>query len=235
MFEIHYRIMQNKHLILLVALCIGFVTNTYAQHKRYAIKNGIGIAGGLTQYDIITDNFETVKGDGWIGGLSATVDLPHKWYTVSYNIQLSENTLGIFARPNNIITTSETIDYKLFTAQVSFLFHAKVIQDYITIDLGPMIQYNSELELKDDSKENYFINNYQNLLAKDISKISQFNVNGAVGVTAGFPGFKLRAQYIYGFTNILNKLNDQNLDIGSNTEKFKGNQSMLAFTAMIVF
>jgi hypothetical protein len=227
--------MKKKQYILLVALCIGFVTLSFGQHKRYAIKNGIGIQGGLTQFDIITDNFETTKGNGWIGGLSATVDLPHKWYTVSYNIQLSENTIGIMARPTNVSPLFEEVDYKLFTAQIAFLFHAKVVKDYITIDFGPMIQYNSELELKDDSKENYIIKNFDNLLATDISKISQFNVNGAVGATAGFPGFKLRAQYIYGFTNILNKLNDQDLTVGANTEKFKGNQSMLAFTAMISF
>ncbi|OUS02377.1 hypothetical protein A9Q86_03790 [Flavobacteriales bacterium 33_180_T64] len=227
--------MQNKHLILLVVLCIGFVTTSVAQHTRYAIKNGIGIQGGLTQFDIMTDNFDTVKGDGWLAGLSATVDLPHKWYTVSYSIQMSENTIGILARPASVSPLLEEVDYKIFTAQVAFLFHAKVIQDYVTIDFGPMIQYNSELELKDEDQESYFLNNYNNLLASDITEISPFNVNGAVGATLGFKGFKLRAQYIYGFTNILNKLNNQDLDVDTNTEKFKGNQAMLAFTAMIVF
>jgi len=227
---------MKKQLFLLVAFSIAFVTTALAQHQRYSIKNGIGIYGGLTQFDIITDNFQTVKGEGWIGGLSATVDLPHKWYTVSYNIQLSENNVGIFARPSNVIANEEEIDYKLFTAQVAFLFHAKVLQDYITVDVGPMIQYNSELELKDDNHENYIIGSYNNLLAKDITGISQFNVNGAVGATAGFKGFKLRAQYIYGFTNMLNKLNNKNdLDTTGGNNKFKGNQSMLAFTAIIVF
>lgn len=227
--------MQNKQLILLVALCIGFVTTALSQHSRYAIKNGIGVQGGLTQFDITTENFQTIKGDGWIGGLNATVDLPHKWYTVSYSIQLSENTLGISARPTMTSPLLEEIDYKIFTAQVAFLFHAKVLQDYITIDLGPMIQYNSELELKNKDKEGYFITNYNNLLASDITEISQFNVNGAIGASVGFKGFKLRGQYIYGFTNILNKLNDQDLDVGTNTDKFKGNQTMIAFTAMIIF
>lgn len=227
--------MRNKQLIILVVLCLGFVTLSFGQHKRYAIKNGIGIHGGLTQFDILTDNFETTKGDGWIGGLSATVDLPQKWYTVSYTIQLSQNSLGIMATPSRFSSIVEDVEYELFNAQVAFLFHAKIIEDYITFDFGPMLQYNSELELKDDSKADYFIVNYENLLASDISKISQFNVNGAVGATAGFKGFKLRAQYIYGFTNILNKLNSQDLTVGTNTQKFKGNQSMLTFTAMIVF
>ncbi|MEZ4856854.1 MAG: hypothetical protein R2812_10320 [Gelidibacter sp.] len=227
--------MTYKQFIVLVAICIGFVTTSLAQHGNYRIQNGFGIGAGLTQFDIITDNFQTAKGEGWIGGLSATVDLPHKWYTVSYNIQFSENTIGIYARPTVVSPLTEEVDYKMMTAQVSFLFHAKVIKNYVTIDVGPMLQYNGDLELKNNAKDNYIINNYDSVLAKDISKISHFNVDGAIGATAGFPGFKLRAQYIYGFTNILNKLNDQDLSVGTNTQKFKGNQSMLAFTAMILF
>ena len=59
-------------------------------------------------------------------------------------------------------------------------------------------------------------------------------MNGVVGLTAGFENFKVRGQYIYGFTNILNDLNDaqfsQNLE-----KKFKGNQSMLALELLITF
>lgn len=53
--------MKKPKLHLLVAVSILFVTLGYAQHKRYAIKNGIGIQGGFTQFDIITDNFVTKK------------------------------------------------------------------------------------------------------------------------------------------------------------------------------
>ena len=105
----------------------------------------------------------------------------------------------------------------------------------MTLDIGPMLQYNSELELKDDSKEGYIITNYDTLLTEDITRISQFNANGAVGLSAGFGSFLLRAQYVYGFTNILGKLNDQDLSSGNNNDKFKGNQSLLAFTVIITF
>ena len=81
-----------------------------------------------------------------------------------------------------------------------------------------------------------FIKNYNNLLAEDISDISKFNVDGAIGLSAGISHFRLRAQYVYGFTNMLGKLNKNNLDVtGNNESKFKGNQSMFAFTAMITF
>ena len=73
--------MKFKHPFLLVALTACFVTNISAQ--AYKIKNGIAIQGGITQFDISTDNFVTKKGNGFIGGMAATVDLPHKWYTVS--------------------------------------------------------------------------------------------------------------------------------------------------------
>ncbi|WAC01002.1 hypothetical protein N7U66_12490 [Lacinutrix neustonica] len=132
--------------------------------------------------------------------------------------------------------TAQEVEYKIFTAQLAFLWHIKLVNEFVTLDLGPMLQYNSDLELKDYTQETYLIRNYNNLTANDITEISNINFNAAAGVTAGFSHFKIRAQYIYGVTNILNKLNsNNNLDVIDNDKKFKGNQSMLAFTAMITF
>lgn len=231
----HKTMMQIRQVIILVAVLIGFVTVSQAQHKTYAIKNGFGIYGGITQYDILTDNFETQKENGWMVGASATVDLPHKWYNLSYTIQLAENNVGIAASPIVLGLDEEYLKYKVFTAQIALLMHVKIVESFLTLDLGPMIQYNSDLEMKDDTKENFFIKNYDNVLAQDITDITNFNVDGAVGLSAGFSHFRLKAQYIYGFTNMLNKLNKDNLDLTGNEGKIKGNQSMLAFTAMITF
>ncbi|MEH1007709.1 MULTISPECIES: hypothetical protein [unclassified Winogradskyella] len=225
--------MKNIQSLLLVLICLTFVTNSFAQRKNYKIQNGIGLQGGITQFDIQTDNFETKKNSGYIGGMSASVDIPHRWYNVSYNIQLSENYVDIKASALGNLT-EEFVEYKLFVANISFLFHIKLISNNLTLDVGPMLQYNSELELKDEAKEGYFIKGYNNLLTEDISDISNFNVNGAVGLSLGVRRLLLRAQYMYGFTNMLGNLNKQDLDIGTN-KKFKGNQSLLAITAMITF
>ena len=225
--------MKKPNLLLLVVLSITFVTLSNAQHKRYAIKNGIGLQGGITQFDILTDNFTTNSNTGWIAGLSATVDIPHKWYTVSYNITLSENNVDIAAM-SLTNPTAQFIEYKLLTAQLSFLFHTKLIGSNLTLDLGPMLQYNGDLELKDDSNEGLIIANYDTLFTEDISKISNFNVNGVVGLCAGFGSFKLKGHYVYGFTNMLSNLNNEDLNVGNNKE-FKGNQSMLTFTAQLTF
>jgi len=223
--------MKNKHRILLVVICIAFVTITNAQ--RYKIQNGIGLQGGITQFDILTDNFETKANSGFIGGMAASVDLPHRWYNVSYNIQLSQNHIDINALESGSMM-EEYVEYKMFTANISFLFHIKLISNNLTLDAGPMLQYNSDLELADESKEGYFIKGYNNLMTEDIKEISNFNANGAIGLSLGVRRLYLRAQYIYGFTNILGGLNDQDLDIGNN-DKFKGNQSLMAFTAIITF
>ena len=230
----HQETMQKHKYILLVAFIVGFVTLSHSQHRRYAIKNGIGIQGGITQFDIITDNFETTASSGWIGGLNATVDLPHKWYTVSYSMLLSENNLEISGRMTDDVAGNEALEYKLMTVQVGFTFHTKIISDNLTIDVGPQLQYNGKMDLTNSTQESFYVNGYDNVLATDISEISQFNLNGMIGASAGFGAFKVRAQYIYGFTNMLNKLNDAEFAKGLST-KFKGNQSMIAVTAMLSF
>jgi hypothetical protein len=227
--------MNFKQSFLLVAICICFVTKSFSQKGNYRITNGIGIFGGITKLDIITNNFTTKQGDGFMGGLLAIVDIPHRWYNMSFGMQLSESTIGILGRPNISTTTDEFIDYKMFAAQVALLGHIKVIPNHFTIDVGPMLQYNSKLEFKEKGQEDYYINNYNNLTAEDIADISQFNLNGAIGASVGIKNFKLKAQYIYGFTNILKKLENQDLDTVGGNARFKGNQTMLVLGAMVSF
>jgi len=227
--------MKFKHYIILVAFSICFVTTSYSQHQTYAIRNGFGLMGGITQYDIKTDNFSTKSSQGWIGGISATLDLPHKGYTVSYGMQFSENSLEISGRPLKTGDGNNMLEYKLMAVQLGFTYHKKIFGDNLTIDLGPQLQYNGKLELKDSTQETYFINGYDSLTALDINDISQFNVNGMIGASAGIGSFKIKAQYIYGLLNTFDKLNKKNLNVGSNTDKFEGNQSMLVFAAMFSF
>ena len=149
-------------------------------------------------------------------------------------MQLSENYLDIMGR-SLPTAASEPIEYKLMTVQAQLLFHLKLAKDYLMIDAGPMIQYSGKMELQETLMETYIIDGYDALLAEDIQDISKFNVNASIGATAGFNHFKLRVQYMYGLTNMLDKLNDQNLDRSPSDKPFKGNQSMLAFMAFIYF
>lgn len=223
--------MKNSNYYILTIFISGAMALSHAQPKNYKIQNGIGLYGGITQFDIFTDNFEIKRGSGYIGGMSASADIPHRWYNVSYSIQLSENNIDITA-VNSTTLSQEFVDYKMFTAQIAFLFHIKLISANLTFDIGPMLQYNGELELKTDTKKDYLILGYDNLRAEDLRDISNFNANGAVGLSLGLRRLLIRAQYIYGFTNILGSLNNKDFATQTN-EKFKGNQSLLALTAMI--
>ena len=227
--------MKYNRLFLLVALMLCFVTKSFSQKGNFRISNGIGIIGGITQFDIDTDNFNTKSSNGFIGGLMATVDIPLRWYNVSFGMQLSENAIEISGRPDLISTQEAFVEYKMFAAQVAMLLHVKVIPNHFTIDFGPMLQYNGRLEFKDKNQEGYYINNYTNLSAQDITNISQFNFNGALGVSLGIKNFKLKAQYVYGLTNILKKLEGQDIDTVGGDSRFKGNQTMLVLGAVLSF
>ena len=223
-------IMQKKTFVLLVALSVLFVTPSLAQPKNYSIQNFIGIGGGLSIFDINTDEFITTEGNGWYVGASADADLPNKWFNISYSLHLSENKFDLSGRVSDDVAGNESIRYKMFAAQLGFDFHVKLIGPTLTLDIGPRIQYNGNLELDDDSQESYFLNNFDSLQATDISEIGNFNLNAMGGVSLNLGRFKLRGQYIYGFTNMLNKLNSADLNVPAETD-FKGNQSQFLFGA----
>ncbi len=227
--------MKFNRPLLLVAITLCFVTKSFSQRGNVRITNSINIGGGITQFNINTDNFETKSAQGFLAGTAAIVDLPHKFYNMSFGLQLSESHVEILGRPNLISTEEAYIDYKMFAAQFALLMHIKIIPRHFTFDIGPMLQYNGKLEFNDKAQDDYYIANYTNLSAKDITNISQFNFNGAVGASVGINNFKLKAQYIYGFTNILNKIENQNLDFSGGDSRFKGNQNMLVLGAVIMF
>ena len=164
----------------------------------------------------------------------ATVDIPQKWFTVSYGLQFSQNSIEIEGRSLANPLQVEQLEYDLMAVQLAFMLHVKLLSDNLTLDLGPQLQYNGQLDLKNSNQEDFIINGYDVLKAKDISEISPFNVNGVVGASAGIANFRLRATYSYGFTNILKKLNDNDFNL-NNSDRFEGNQAMLAFALMITF
>ncbi|KAB1066770.1 outer membrane beta-barrel protein [Tamlana haliotis] len=227
--------MKYKSFLLLVVTILCFVTKSFSQKGQYQIRNGFGISGGMSQYDINTDNFKTKAATGFLGGLRASVDLPHKWYNLSYGMQFSENQIEISGRPDQFSLEEDYIKYKLLAVSLDLSLHVKLIKNYLMIDIGPMLQFNGPLEFKDEDQEGYFINNYDHLTAKDITKLSKFHMNGVVGASVGVRNFMLKGQYIYGFTNILNKLNKEKVDNSGGKSKFEGHQQMLTLSAIVTF
>jgi hypothetical protein len=159
---------------------------------------------------------------------------------MSYGLQISENNLEISGYETVIdLAGDKEIEYNLFAVQLGFLFHPKTAPSLLTIDAGQMLQYNGKLDLQSDNEENrcVYLNNGNSILARELEEILQINPNGAIGATLGLGAFKFRAQYVYGFTNILNKLNGNEAQFGphSGNTDFIGNQAMINLVALITF
>ena len=222
--------MQIRYCYLLVLFLLLFVTISPAQPKNYEIKNAFQIGGGLTYFNMITDNFETQQNTGFVVSAGIGAPLPHKWYDISYNFQILNNKFDIDGRVSDDVTGNEWIEYEMFGVQAGLVFHINIIGSNLTLDVGPQLAYNSDLEVKDSSMENYFLNNYEMLRANDITDINNFNINGMAGVSAGFGPLKFRAQYIYGVLNSFDKLNE----LGEGND-FKANPSYVTLAAFLLF
>ena len=85
------------------------------------------------------------------------------------------------------------------------------------------------MEVKNNNQENNIVSGYTSLTAGDLEEISQINPFGVIGITGGFEDIRFTVQYHYGFTNILNNLNDENLsEIDSIASDFNGNASIIS-------
>ncbi len=228
--------MRKIKLTLLVALLLCFVTKSFSQHRSYDIHNGIDITAAITKFNISTDNFITKENYGFFGSFAGMLDVSHRWYNISFGLQFSENKLGVSGRPTMLSTEEEDIDFKLLSVQAALLLHIKFLEySRLTLDVGPAFQYNDKLQLKKTIHQSYYINGYDNLLANDIRGISQLNFNGIAGVSAGYRAVSLKAHYVYGFNNILEKLNSKELDTSGGESEFKGHLNMLVLGIMFTF
>lgn len=202
------KIFLTSILLLITMVC-------FSQYD-YRDSNRIGISFGVNQFTLNTNNFQTKPGTGWNGGLSMRGNYYNDWDMV-YAMQFSENNFSVTT--NSGFITEET-NYKLSSAQISFLFSYKIVENHLSIEMGPLVQINGKLSVEKD-KENNIISG-TTLLAKDIVDISKFSFYPVVGITAGVRHVRLNVSYQYGVNNMLGNLNDKNL--GYN---FKGNPGIL--------
>jgi Outer membrane protein beta-barrel domain len=201
-----------------IGLCIAFLliaTAGFAQYK-YRDSNRIGIYGGLNQFTLNTDNFETKPELGWNVGLSMRGNFHNDWDMV-YAMQFSENNFSVAT--NSIFITEDT-NYKLPSAQISLQLSYKIVENHLSIEFGPLVQINGKLKVE-AGKENNTITG-TTLLAKEIVDISQFNFYPTVGITAGVKHVRLNVSYQYGVNNMLGNLNNKNLGVN-----FKGNPGIV--------
>ena len=194
-----------------------FISITALSQYKYRDSNRIGISFGVNQFTLNTDNFQTKPDLGWNAGLSMRGKSYNNWDMV-YNIQFSENNFSVAT--NTLTLAQEDVNYKLASAQVSLQVSYKLVENHLSIEFGPIVQVNGQLNI-DNTDENNVISG-TTLLAKDIREISNFNFYPTVGITFGVRHFRANVSYQYGVNNMLENLNNKNLGVN-----FKGNPGIL--------
>jgi hypothetical protein len=195
---------------------MAFALISMAVSAQYGYRDGnrIGIFGGINQFTLNTDNFETKPETGWNAGLSVRGNF-YNDFDMVYAMQFSENNFSVATR--NLFLQKEEANYKLASAQISLMLSYKIIENHLSIEAGPLVQINGKLKV-DSDKEDNIIDGTKTLLAKDIEDISKFSFYPVIGITAGVKHVRLNVSYQYGVNNMLENLNKQ--DLGYD---FKGN------------
>jgi hypothetical protein len=202
--------------LVLIAITLFSMVSIYAQYG-YRDSNRIGITVGVNQATLKTSNFATKPEIGWNGGLSMRGNFYNNWDMV-YSIQFSENNFSVATKYNGII--DEDVKYKLPSAQISLQLSYVILENHLSVEFGPIVQFNGKLKL-DAEKENNIISG-TTLKAVDIVDISKFNLYPTIGLTAGGTHLRFNVSYQYGILNTLDNLNSKNLGY-----TFKGNTGVI--------
>lgn len=184
--------------------------------RRDRDSNRIGISVGTNYVSLMTSNFETQPELGWNAGLSMRGNFYNNWDLV-YAMQFNEQKFTVTN------TNLQPIAYKLSAAQLSLLASLKVVENHLSLEFGPAIQFNGKLAMNVDA-ENEFIKG-TTLLAKDIKSVSNVNVYPTVGVTFGVRHFRANISYQYGLINTFKNIKSTtgNTDLNANAGILNGN------------
>jgi hypothetical protein len=219
--------MDLKKVILLMGI-LCFTLSSQAQRKLWDGEyNRLGLQGGVNHFNITTNELGVTSKTSWTAGFTTRASFYNNWQFV-YGINFYDFRVDIDGR-EKIETTSQAspIEYNMIGVQGNFFASYKLIDHYLSIEAGPVVQVNGKMEARQD-KELYYVGDYD-ITATDIEDVSTFNFNLAVGLSGGWESLKLWAQYQYGINNFLKGLNDENLqETDPSVPSFKGNMSIIA-------
>ncbi|MAP55672.1 outer membrane beta-barrel protein [Altibacter sp.] len=222
--------LRNLLLVTFFALIIHHVHS----QRNYEEYNRLGLNGGLTLFDINTDNFETQQGEGFMVGFTTRGSFRNN-FDLIYGINFYNNTVKINAFSAGIPTTAQqrALEYTIQSAQINFLGSYNIIKHHLSLEFGPILNVNGKMNLKDETFEDYVVSGYDALTAGDIQDISKINFHVMGGITGGLENFRVSAHYQYGVTNMLGNLNDKTLQ--DNEMEFEGHSSTIVIAAVIYF
>ena len=166
-----------KSLYFLVVTCLLFVTTTSAQRNYNDSYSRIGLQGGLTIFGIKTDNFNTNSAEGFKAGLT-TRGAFYNNFDLIYGLNFYDLNANIKAR-ETVASQERDVEFGIFGVQLNLLASYNIIEQHLSIEAGPALLINSKLTTN-EQYENYIIDGYTTLTAKEIEDISK--INGPIGL-----------------------------------------------------
>lgn len=186
--------MKNR---LLTAALLLAAASAHAQYNEKD-SNRIGISVGANQFTMNTSDFDTKPGIGWNAGLSVRGNF-YNDFDMVYDIRFSENQFTI----ESASPLLDDADVKIQSAQISLLLSYKFIENHLSVEFGPMFQFNGKLDIKEDDMDTPIGNG---LTVKDLEEIPLFNFYPTVGVTGGIKHVRAHIYLQYGVTNMFRGL-----------------------------
>ena len=217
---------MNFKRVIFASFCLFFFQQTFAQ-RNYEGYNFLGIQGGISFFDIQTDDLVTKQEMGFTAGFTTRGAFRND-FDLIYGLSFQNSSVGV---EGSLGGDTHNISYTIQGAQINFLGSYNIVVKHLSIEFGPVFSINGKMKLDRDEYEDYILTGYQELTAKDIQDISRFNVRLAAGLTTGLEHFRISAQYQYGLTNILGGLNGNDLE----NDNFKGNSSTIIVSGVIYF
>lgn len=222
--------MKLKSFLFLTITAV-FLTSAHAQRKFPPNSyNRLGLQGGLTYGNLHSEDFQFTDQIGYTAGLTTRATAGKNIFFIYgvnfYEFKTSLNTL------EPISLEPEEIDFTATGVQINLFVGHKLIDEYLSFEMGPLVQINSKLS-PEEGKENNNLIEYD-LVASDLEEITRMNFSLAAGISGGLPNIKMWIQYQYGISNLFNKFNYAELrEKDPAVPSLKGNMRMVA--AGIVF
>ncbi len=213
--------------IFFVTILFLFTQESISQ-RNYDGSNFLGITGGYTMFDIMTSDFNTKQAGGFMGGFSTRGAFRND-FDIVFGLNYFSNNVEIFGAAS--ATETQYIDYNLQGVQLYFLGSYNIIKNHLSVEFGPVLNISGKLNLKSEAFEDYILDGYTALKAKDIQEVSPVNFHLHGGLTGGIRNFRVSVQYQYGVTNMLGKLNKNDLEY----DNFKGNSSLIVLAGIFYF
>ena len=217
--------MKNTFLAVLLFVC-AFNSNAQYRNKD---GNRIGISAGISQMSLLSSNFKAKPEMGFMGGLSVRGNY-YNDFSMTFGLQFFNNNFSL--ETVNSSFKKEDVKYTVEGVQVRLLLSYNIVEDYVAVDFGPVLQVNGKLKVESDKENNVLTGTL--LKAEDIVDVTTINGNLYLGVTAGSKVVKAVIFYQYGVNNFMNKLNkDDDLKALNGGDKFKGNIGLLGAQLLI--